>query len=355
MPPEFDPMDDPEFAQLELDMAMLENQRAQAFSPTPVDPIDDPDFADLEADLAMLEEERAFADLDRDLDALSNQRQATDTFSKLQDAQQQATIQQRYNQTTSGDWRVRIRLAPGATYLYQDSSNAILAPLRYSDGVIFPYTPTVQTNFNANYEKYDLVHSNYRGYFYKNSSVGEISINGTFTAQDTYEAQYLLAVIVFLRSVTKMFYGKDEFRGAPPPLVELSGYGQYQFNNHPCVVSNFNYSLPNDVDYIRVNPNNQSINLAPRQNRASGSPFATIQSVVNRLTSSGLFGGATATPGDLGSFANQTAFGTGATTYVPTKMEIQLTLLPIQTRQQVSQQFSLKNFSNGNLLRGGFW
>jgi hypothetical protein len=331
--------------------------RVRAALAEPVDGNNDPEIATVEASAQgdIVNGIQTTANSVGANGAFSDISSAASTFSKLQNAQQQATIQQRYNQTTSGDWRVRIRLAAGATYLYQDSSNAILAPLRYSDGVIFPYTPTVQTNFNANYEKYDLVHSNYRGYFYKNSTVGDISVNGTFTAQDTFEAQYLLAVIVFFRSVTKMFYGKDEFRGAPPPLVELSGFGQYQFNNHPCLVSNFNYSLPNDVDYIRVNPNNQSVNLAPRQNRASGSPFATIQSVVNRLTNAGLFGGAQASPGDLGSFANQTAFGTGTTTYVPTKMDIQLTLLPVQTRQQVSQQFSLKNFSNGNLLRGGFW
>ena len=41
--------------------------------------------------------------------------------------------------------------------------------------------------------------------------------------------------------------------------------------------------------------------------------------------------------------------------YVPTAIDITLTLLPIQTRQQVSKQFSVKEFSNGNLIRGGFW
>jgi len=30
-------------------------------------------------------------------------------------------------------------------------------------------------------------------------------------------------------------------------------------------------------------------------------------------------------------------------------------LLPIQTRSQQSQQFSVKAFANGNLLKGGFW
>jgi hypothetical protein len=42
-------------------------------------------------------------------------------------------------------------------------------------------------------------------------------------------------------------------------------------------------------------------------------------------------------------------------TYVPTKMDISLTLFPIQSREQVSKQFSVKNFANGNLLKGGFW
>jgi hypothetical protein len=46
--------------------------------------------------------------------------------------------------------------------------------------------------------------------------------------------------------------------------------------------------------------------------------------------------------------------GDGAT-YVPTMMEIDITLVPVQTRSQVSKQFSLKDFANGNLLRKGFW
>jgi hypothetical protein len=36
-------------------------------------------------------------------------------------------------------------------------------------------------------------------------------------------------------------------------------------------------------------------------------------------------------------------------------MEISLTLLPMQSRSQVSKQFSLQGFANGNLLKGGFW
>jgi hypothetical protein len=41
--------------------------------------------------------------------------------------------------------------------------------------------------------------------------------------------------------------------------------------------------------------------------------------------------------------------------YVPTKMEIDIALIPVQTRSQVSKQFSLKGFANGDLIKGGFW
>ena len=112
--------------------------------------------------------------------------------------------------------------------------------------------------------------------------------------------------------------------------------------------------MPNDVDYIRITPNNQGINLSNRRNQVSSSPLSTIQSVLNRLQNAGLPRGAVGSPGDLG-VVSSTVAGLGQTTYVPTKMEIQLTLLPVQTRQQVSQQFSVKNFANGNLLKGGFW
>lgn len=266
---------------------------------------------------------------------------------------QQAKIQERYNQTTQGDWRVRIRLLPESDYLYSDPQDAgILAPLR-NIGVIFPYVPRVSTNYVANYDKYDLTHSNYRGYFYKNSSVQEITVEGDFTAQDTKEAEYTLAVIHFFRSVTKMFYGQDKYRGSPPPLVELSGFGQYQFNNHPCLVSQFQYSLPDNVDYIRVTPNNQTLSLANRRPAISSSPTPTVSSILRKITN-GLNDGAEAPRQDLG-VVQQTASGLGQTTYVPTKMRINITLLPVQNRQQVSQLFSLKEFANGRLLRGGFW
>jgi hypothetical protein len=176
-------------------------------------------------------------------------------------AREQAAIQAQFQTPADGDWRVRLALANNATYLYKDSNNALLKPLAGTSGVVFPYMPNIQTSYNADYSDSALTHSNYKGYFYNSSYVGDISITGIFTAQDTREASYLLAVIHFFRSVTKMFYGQDAQRGSPPPLVYLSGLGNYQFNNHPCVIKTFQYSLPNDVDYIRTKPNNYNLNF----------------------------------------------------------------------------------------------
>ena len=277
-------------------------------------------------------------------------------------AQEQQTLQQRYNQ--NADWRVRIRLAPQANYLYLDpacrsGSDHVLSPLRASDGVIFPYVPTIQTSYQATYDRKDLTHSNYRGYFYRNSGVDQISITGTFTAQDTTEAAYLLAVIHFFRSATKMFYGQDQQRGAPPPLVYLSGFGKFQFNSHPCLISNFNYSLPNTVDYIRVNPINYGQNLVVNRPQTASSPSGTIQSVWNRISSlTNLVTGRSVDPGagptELAIWSSGLG-GAQENTYVPTKMEIVVTLFPVQTRSQVSQEFSLQKFASGSQLRGGFW
>jgi hypothetical protein len=140
-------------------------------------------------------------------------------------------------------------------------------------------------------------------------------------------------------------------------LVYLSGFGQYQYENHPCVVSKFDYTLPADVDYIRaVGFNNYGINLDNRRNQVSGPGLGGILGnfIKQKLGNNGLSpGGVSRVPAP--SQVNQNVNNTVNSTYVPTKMEIAVTLHPIQTRNQVSKQFSLQSFANGDLIKGGFW
>jgi hypothetical protein len=250
------------------------------------------------------------------------------------------------------DWRVRIQLAAAADYFYNSSDAGILKPLAATNGVIFPYLPQITVSYTASYTPLDIVHTNYKFYSYKNSSIENIMITGDFTAQNTVEANYMLAVIHFFRSMTKMFYGQDQdpSRGIPPPICYLSGHGQYQFDRHPMVLTNFTYNLPVDVDYISAYPTNNTssaggLNLAPYTPTAarSFSPLDRLRSLV----SSGISKGGLKPPPIF-----QNSQNINEITRVPTKINIQLSFLPIATRNAVSNKFSLRDYASGKLLRG---
>ena len=244
---------------------------------------------------------------------------------------------------TADDWRVRLSLADTANYLYKIAEKTdIMYPLVATDGVVFPYTPVINTAYRANYDPSELTHSNYKMFFYKNSSVDDISITADFTAQDTAEANYMLAVIHFFKSATKMFYGQDTAprAGTPPPLLYLNGYGHHQFENHPLLLTNFTYNLPNDVDYIRAG-----------SNATWGG--VDIAKMSTRLAASGLQPGGVAKPAAFSGLASK-----DVVTYLPTKIQITLGLVPVVTRNDISKNFSLKDYAAGKLsgkTGGGIW
>ena len=274
------------------------------------------------------------------------------------DTQSQATQQDVTNAAAQGDWRVRLSLAPGSNYLYNANPPGILAPLSATGGVIFPYTPSISVTYAANYDSTDLTHTNYRYQSYKSSAVDAITIGCDFTAQDAYEANYILAVIHFFRSITKMFYGQDPgpVPGTPPPLCYLTGLGAFQFDQHPLLIQNFTYSLPTDVDYIAAGSTatQAGVNRSPAVPKSSngGKPGES------RMAAAGVQQGAVPAPPN---FSGQYA-GTREPTYVPTKISLSITALPVVTRNDVSNRFSLKDYATGALLRssktggrGGFW
>lgn len=244
------------------------------------------------------------------------------------------------------DWRARLSLAPNANYLYKvpKGSAGILEPLQSTDGVIFPYTPSIAVTYSAGYDASELIHSNYKIYQYKGSSVDTVSITADFTAQDTTEANYLLAVIHFFRSVTKMFYGQDQNpnNGVPPPLCYLSGFGAYTYDAHPLVVTNFTYTTPTDVDYIRAGSqtNQPGVNIAQQNNIVNSFVPSVLRTSTNGLSPK------------LPNFSTQNSMINSEATYVPTKLQLQITCIPIVTRNDISNKFSLKEYATGALLRG---
>lgn len=218
------------------------------------------------------------------------------------------------------DWRVRVSMAKStASMFYDNSTNKILETLNSTNGtsgVIFPYTPTVTLSHVARYQQQALTHSNYASYFYEGSEVGSIQINGEFTVQNISEGQYLMASIQFFRICTKMFFGKDQYAGSPPPMVFLDGYGNFYLPHIPCVVTQFSHTMPGDVDYVNV-------------------PVGANLDGVN----------------DAGQ--GTVAYNAVGVVRLPTSSTITITLQPVYSRKNIAQNFSLDTYSRGLLYRGG--
>jgi hypothetical protein len=236
------------------------------------------------------------------------------------------------------DWRVRVSISPNSKILYWSASDyasvpGLLAPLRATDGFIFPYVPSVTVSHSANYTPVSLTHSNYQQFFYESSSVSSISINGDFTVQNIDEGKYFLAALYFFRACTKMFYGKSaEYQGSPPPIVYLDGYGQHYLPHVPCVITNFSHTMPGDVDYIEINTP-QSVTVTKTKADNSSSYYQA--------------------PGKGAGAGTELETQTINTAYnrVPTVSTFNLTLQPIISRTQAID-FNYAEFARGGLIVG---
>jgi hypothetical protein len=210
------------------------------------------------------------------------------------------------------DWRVKVSLGKNADYFYKSNDPGILAPLKATNGVIFPYTPQVSVTHSARYGATNLTHSNYTNYSYEGSEVQAITLTGDFTVQNIEEGKYLLAAVYFFRAATKMFFGQGPHVGNPPPMVFLTGYGSHYFPNVSCVVTSFQHTMGADVDYMSI-------------------PTT---------------GGAAPVQRDGGSNTNPMF------TRVPTNSQLAVTLQPIYTRKNLYDKFNLSDFAAGKLING---
>lgn len=257
------------------------------------------------------------------------------------------------------DWRVRLSLADSATIFYKDTStqNSIMAPLIETNGVIWPYTPSIQVSHVANYSTAVLTHSNYSAHFYNNSDVNDITVSGEFTVQSVEEGQYLMAAIYFLRASTKMFFGQGTNMGNPPPILFLDGYGSHYFPHVPCVITNFTHNLSNDVDYLQVPITQTSLEdvtlTAPDNPNGGGGPSLYDYGTgdLKAVSFAPNFGSKKAT-------STQKFTSIVSTTRVPTASTVSVTLRPVYSRKNLHDRFNLNDFAQGKLIGtkdfGGF-
>jgi len=208
------------------------------------------------------------------------------------------------------DWRARIRPKRGGedfAYGMSSGNGSILQPLKDRGGIVFPYTPNLFLQSSVDYNEAAQHGSNYPFYTYLNSKPAVIPVQGKWTANTQEEAQYLLAVFHFLRSVTKSYYGDSAVEagnyGTPPPVMLFEYLGQFGFNKVPVIIRSYSFNLPDSVDYVPV---------------------------------------------EVGSGAKKT------TTYMPTETEIMIDMAPQYTYKKLRKRFDLDAFTSGKDYNRGF-
>ena len=217
------------------------------------------------------------------------------------------------------DRRVRLQVPQNGDEIYKSifgqlglEDNELMAPLVPSRGMFWPLTPTMTVQHSAAYNPLSQTHSNYPFQAYQNSQVDSINIIGEFPVQNSDDAKHWVATVNFLRTVTKMYFGKEQtLKGNPPPIMHLSGYGDHMYNKVPVVVNTFNLELRQGIDYI-----------------------STKQSEVYRSNIQDF---------DLDS-ADQT--------WAPTLSNISVLVTPIYSRESI-KNFSLSEFARGKLSGRG--
>lgn len=220
------------------------------------------------------------------------------------------------------DFRARLQpknINQAETILGPRNASNILFPLYSTRGILFPYTPSISTGMAAEYDTSTFIHTNYGYNAYVRSYPKPILITAEFTAQTNDEALYLLSVLHFFRAVTKSYFGINPYNraGTPPPVLLFNYLGEFQFNNVPVLVKNFDYTLPADIDYVPVD------------------------------TADILFG-------SNGMGVQLPIKSSGGFSYVPTHLTVSLELdtqyIPIRLRNE----FNLDEFRSGKLIGKGY-
>ena len=217
------------------------------------------------------------------------------------------------------DWRVRLQIPTGADAVYESilANNKLLDPLVPSRGIFWPLTPAVVIQHSANYNALAQTHSNYPFQAYQNSQVDSLNIIGEFPVQNADDAKHWVATINFLRTITKMYFGKEQaLKGNPPPIMHLSGYGDHMFSKVPVIVNTFNVELRPGIDYISTRQNPDGYSTARTRERMGLPELEDSQ------------------------------------TWAPTLSNISVLVTPVYSRNSI-KNFSLSEFARGELSGKG--
>ena len=163
------------------------------------------------------------------------------------------------------DWRARLRPKRGGEgYVYgtnymSDGDTNILQPLINSGGLVWQYTPQIFVAAGTNYQQYDMQGMNYPIFAYQNSRPPELPVAADFSANNIDEARYVLAIMHFLKVITKSYSGdaavEQGVAGTPPPVLLFEYLGEHGFNKVPVIVKD--YSIPVSYTHLTLQTNRE--------------------------------------------------------------------------------------------------
>ncbi len=162
------------------------------------------------------------------------------------------------------------------------------------DEVIFEIMPEVVESRTVEYEavappQHPAAFQKYRG-----TSSTQWTVNATLTCRNTEEATENLRIINVLRGWTMPFFGAKTAAtypnklGAPPPVLEFSGWRNQMVGPVQVVITSLNWNFPQDVDYIPAEGFDRNLDSAGPRLERNGQliPFPTVIKIAIQLVES---------------------------------------------------------------------
>lgn len=198
----------------------------------------------------------------------------------------------------------------------------------------FPYTPQIEYSQDVKYDSYAMSHTNYQTYGYTRTENPNISMTCKFSAHTKEHFDLSEHAIRFLRTYSKMNFGrKDILRGLPPRILRFYAYGNQVFENVPVVINKFSMTFPEDVDYVKgeFDPSTKKLDNIKNVKNPSNEVPLNADGVPETVTD-----------------------GRPSTFYLPMFFTINISLLVQQNLFRTVNEFTLENFSKGMMSKKGY-
>lgn len=175
-------------------------------------------------------------------------RQPLATVGSTRDQSLPASLIMDDNANNTGNFRVVLYQTPDLTS--KDGQDS------YSQ-VVFDVMPTIEEGRTASYDAVPIIHHPGDILKYKSTSSRSWSISATLASRTAEEAAHNRKIINTIRSWVMPFHGLGteksagaQYLGAPPPILTLKAYGDRMIGPVKCVLEQYSWQWPNEVDYI---------------------------------------------------------------------------------------------------------